>query len=269
MKLKLRNGRWLWLVMLLLVWLLCSGEAWAGELRDRLGQFPNWHTKPPVQPATGDLIYPIWFLGTWNVSTTLVDLAAPLAPDIITPGFESNRDYLNQPIPFQARFVEQRPATRASLLPLERSPRHQADPAVIADRAFNGRNLAKAYLGDRAVQNVKVDPENPNRQITLLKGDRQLVSTVVARATEADQPDAFTTSEVFQQEFRGAPQVYFNTVETTTVYQRQVAPESDQATIVADQVTAIYLSPQDPDYFKAGDRPVALYRYRLDFFPPS
>ncbi|MEW5859950.1 MAG: DUF6816 family protein, partial [Cyanobacteriota bacterium] len=39
------------------------------------------------------------------------------------------------------------------------------------------------------------------------------------------------------------------------------------SSIEADQVTAIYLSPQDPDYFKAIDRPVALYRYRLQLLP--
>jgi hypothetical protein len=40
-------------------------------------------------------------------------------------------------------------------------------------------------------------------------------------------------------------------------------------TRAANQVTAIYLSPQDPDYFAAGGRPVGLYRYRLEFFPES
>jgi hypothetical protein len=33
--------------------------------------------------------------------------------------------------------------------------------------------------------------------------------------------------------------------------------------IEAEQITAIYLSPQDPDYFKAAGHPVALYRYHL------
>nr|WP_319592620.1 hypothetical protein [Zarconia navalis] len=47
--------------------------------------------------------------------------------------------------------------------------------------------------------------------------------------------------------------------------------ETDRVTadrVTADRVTAIYLSPQDPDYFKAQDRPVALYRYRLDLVKP-
>jgi len=132
-------------------------------------------------------------------------------------------------------------------------------------------SLAKAYLGDRPILAVKVDPANPNRQITLLRDERELVSTITARATESAEPRQFITSEVFQQEFRSVSQLYFNQVENTTVYQRQ----EENPAIVADQVTAIYLSPQDPDYFKTLDnplgepRPVALYRYRLEFMKIS
>jgi hypothetical protein len=251
----------LWLVNLLVLWSLTSGLAQAGEIADRLTAFPNWQGKPPVQVARGDLTYPDWFAGNWTVTTTLVDLVAPLAPEIITPGFEDNRRYLEKPISFQVRFVETLPQTNTSLLP---PTRIQLRKQLVSDRAFNGLNLARAYLGDRTILAVKVDPHNPNRQITLLRGDRQLVSTVTGRLVEAPTPDQFLTTEVFQQEFRGTPRLYFNQVETTTNYHYQ----GDRTpTIVADQVTAIYLSPQDPTYFQAGDRPVALYRYRLEFFP--
>jgi hypothetical protein len=246
---------------LLLLWLLCSGSAWAGELGDRLSTFPHWNRKPAVEAAVGDLAYPDWFLGNWQVTTTLVDLVAPLAPDVVTPGFDSNRAYLNQPIPFSVRFVSvvQKPSTRFV-------PTGQATSIIVSDRAYNGLSLAKAYLGDRPVLEVKVDPDNPNRQITLLRDNRQLVSTVTGRLTETPEANQFLTSELFQQEFLGAPQVYFNEVETTTAYTYH--PDSDTA-ITADQVTAIYLSPQDPDYFKtvslSGVQPVALYRYQMDF----
>lgn len=256
--------RWrvVWFVGLFLLWLLCSGSAVAGTLSDRLAQFPDWQTKPLVQSATGDLVYPDWLAGDWTVTTTLLDMAAPLAPDITTPGFESNQQYLNQPIAFQVRFVEQQPRLNGIFSSLKLLSNRGQKP-IVADRAFNGQNLAEAYLGDRTVLAVRVDPNNPNRQITLLQGDRQLVSTVTGRATETPDPDQFITTEVFQQMFRGAPQLYFNEVETTTAYQRHDA----EPTISADQVTAIYLSPQDPDYFKVGDVPVALYRYRLEFSP--
>lgn len=266
------KGKWKWRLMwlsgLVLLWLLCSGVAVAEPLSDRISQYPNWQEKPPVQAAKGDLSYPDWFAGEWLVTTTLVDLVAPLAPEVVTPGFESNRAFLQQPIQFRVRFVERRAQTTAafaSFLP-------SASQQLVSDRAYNGTQLAKAYLGERAVLAVKVDPKNPNRQITLLKGDRQLVSTVTARATESPTADQFITSEVFKQEFRGTPQIYFNEVENTTVYTKQSGVDSlASPEILADQITAIYLSPQDPDYFKTlssesllpSPRPVALYRYQM------
>lgn len=264
--------RLIWLSGLLLLWLFCSGVAFASALSDRLSEYPNWQEKPPVQAAKGDLAYPDWFAGEWLVSTTLVDLAAPLAPDLVTPGFESNRAFLNQPVQFRVRFVEQTSERSfPSLVGFGRAPK-----LLVSDRAYNGTQLAKAYLGG-AVLAVKVDPKNPNRQITLLKGDRQLVSTVAARATESPTDHEFITSEFFKQEFRGAPQIYFNEVENTTAYTKSDSSSPDAPEIMADQITAIYLSPQDPDYFKtlssenplSARRPVALYRYQMTFRRPA
>jgi len=266
-KSKRPSPRWLWLSGLILVWLLCSGAAWASPLSERLAAFPEWNERPRVQAANGDLYYPEWFLGTWEVTTTLVDMAAPLAPDVITPGYEGNRAYLNQPIPFQARFrLEDRDPP--SWLPASSSRMS----LIVADRAFNGESLARAYLDSSTRQSpliaVKVDPNNPNRQITLLRGKRQLVSTVTARATERPQADQFLTTEISQQEFRDSPQIYLNQVETTTAYQHHTNAGLGEPSLTADQVTAIYLSPQDPEFLQAGDRPVALYRYHLAFYPP-
>lgn len=252
--------RGIWGFCLVLVLLLGSQEAIAGQLAERLASFPNLQ-QPAVQSAQGDLVYPDWLVGTWHVTSTLIDLAAPLAPDVVTPGFESNRRHLDQPVTFTVRFVKKRlPIPSLKLIPQPT----KVQVAVIADRAFNGLNLARAYLGDHTVLSVKVDPNSPNRQITLLRGNRQLVSIVTGRATETPKPSEFITSEVFQQLFRSSSsQPYFNSVETTTAYQQM---PTDSPAIAADQVTAVYLSPQDPDYFAAGSRPVALYRYRLEFF---
>lgn len=254
-----------WLLSLtIILFSLWTGAANAGQLSDRIASFPKWENKPTVQIATGDLVYPEWMAGTWIVKSTLVDLVAPLAPNIATPGFEGNRRYLNQPVQFQVKFIKQ----NLSGQPLKLIPQPvKVRSAVIADRAFNGLSLAKAYLGDRTVKAVKVDPDSPNRQITLLQGDRQLISIVTGRATEAIAESRYITTEVFGQQFRGnGVRPYFNQVESTTAY--HYIPNST-IKIVADQVTAVYLSAQDPNYFKAGDRPVALYRYRLEFFSPT
>jgi hypothetical protein len=51
-------------------------------------------------------------------------------------------------------------------------------------------------------------------------------------------------------------------VETTTDYQ-----QLEDGKIAATQITAVYLSPQDPDYFSANNQPIALYRYQLTLAP--
>jgi hypothetical protein len=295
----------IWGLCLALVLLLSAGEAQAGQLADRLAQFPTWESKPPVAEAKGDLIYPDWMEGTWKVTSTLIDLLAPLAPEVVTPGFEGNRRYLNQPVSFLVRFQAANDLPKDSdqgtqtvisdrFLPIktynrdttptnsgsEQLPSPYATREVVADRAFNGLNIAEAYLGDRMIQSVKVDPNSPNRQITSLSTGRQLVSVVTGRASETPAPDQFIATELSQQIFRGTPQLYFNQVETTTAYQllreaklpgtaeqNPEGSESPSLTIEGDQITAIYLSPQDPDYFKAQAKPVALYRYRLELLP--
>lgn len=249
-----------WVVLLSLVWLLCSGNAEAGSLSDRLAAFPNWTEKPSTQPATGDLFYPDWLAGTWEMTSTLVDLTAPLAPDITTPGFESNRSLLNQPVTCKVRFQPKMTSLLGSFLVQPRLAREE----IIADRAYNGLNLAQAYLGEDSVQSVQVDPKNPNRQLTTLRGGRQLESTVTSRAVETSEAGKFITTELFQQTFRGGVQPYFNEVETTTAYWKA---GQEPLKVEADQVTAVYLSPQDPNYFNAINQPVTLYRYHLEFFP--
>lgn len=252
----------IWGFCLIFLCLLCSEEALAGELSEHLAHFPQWEKLTSVRLAVGDLVYPDWIMGSWLVKSTLVDLVAPLAPDIVTPGFEGNRQYLNEPMSFPVQFVrETKPHPGLKIIP-RTSPK---SAAVVADRAFNGLNLARAYLGDTVLA-VKVDPDSPNRQITFLRGDRQLVSIVTARATETTPDGKFITTEVFQQLFKGGSRPYFNTVESTTAYHKLA--EFTPA-IEADQVTAVYLSPQDPNYFAAGSRPIALYRYRLEFFSNS
>ncbi|MCS6791565.1 MAG: hypothetical protein N3E45_02765 [Oscillatoriaceae bacterium SKW80] len=259
----------LFLVLALL--LTGAAHARAGALTERIANFPRWQGLPPVAVAKGDLIYPGWMAGDWEVTSTLVELVAPLAPELVTPGFESNRKYLNQPVRFRIRFIKKKAVQVASaggavFLKLKRDKISEDKPLVVADRSFNGLNIARSYLGESAVIAVKVDPDNPNRQITLLPEERQLVSTVTLRGSETPKPNLFLATEVIQQEFRSRAGIYFNQVETTTAY--QYAPGS-AVPIHASQMTAVYLSPQEPAYFKALGRPVALYRYELDFSPVS
>ena len=263
----------LWIALLAFVWLTFSAGAAAESLRDRQQSFPNWQGKPITQASDGDLYYPKWMKGEWRMTSTLVDMVAPLAPDIVTPGFEGNRQFLDKPIPAFIRFVPT-VVSKSSFLnqPIPKKL-EDADPdeiEIVSDRAFNGLSLAKAYLGDDAVKAVKVDPEDPNRQVTFLKDNQQLISTVTGRSVESPNNGMFATTEIFQQYFRnpktanGDTAVYLNEVENTTIYRKRSDPNFP---LEADQITAIYLSPQDPNYFQAKDQPVALYRYHLSFSP--
>jgi hypothetical protein len=250
-----------WLVAIV-VYLSTFRGAIAGTLSQRMADFPQWQSQPQVGKLEGQLIYPEWFKGRWLATSTLIEQIAPLAPDLITPGFDRNRTYLDRPIEFKVKFVPmQIPASTASLLNLPRR-KMPLDPAkIIPDRGYNGYNISIAYLGADKVRSVKVDPQNPTKQITQLEGDRQLVSIVTGFDRELPNPNNFIATELSQQIFRSDSQIYFNTVETTTNYQFYPTPIPK---ISATQITAIYLSPQDPDYFRARNRPVALYKYHLD-----
>jgi hypothetical protein len=234
---------WALIVLIFIIICLYIPPALAASLEERIEQFPNWVDRPTTKPAKGDLYYPDWMEGKWQVTSTLIAQYAPLAPAIITPGYRENDEYLDQPIEFVVNFLRREPDREF----------------IISDRAYNGLSIATAYLGKDTIVSVKVDPDNPNRQITKLNNNKQLISTVTDRASETIDRDRFIATEITQQIFRNDPEIYLNTVETTTYYRK-----IDSNNIVADQITAIYLSPKDPNYFKAKNSPVVLYRYNLN-----
>ncbi len=264
------------------IWWSSSQAAIAGALSDRIvgvgeafasrneNRYPNWQTLALIARHEGELTYPEWFKGRWIATSTQLEQIAPLAPTIVTPGFESNRKYINQPIEFTVQFVPKdlSKATKFSPLNLPRLKSNLPVPQIIADRAFNGLNIAAAYLGATNVKSVEIDPQNPTKQITQLTQDRQLETFVTGFDREIPTDDRFIATEISQQIFRTSTSIYLNTVETTTSYQFSATPTPK---ITANQFSAIYLSPQDPDYFrtisKLGNQPVALYRYRLDLSP--
>ncbi len=252
-----------YLLATVFLWLLllqgAASAVYAGPIRDRMDVFPNWETKPALSPSEGDLIYPTWFAGTWTLTSTLVEQLAPLAPDIMTPGFEDNRQFLNQPIQATVRFIADNTLERSrAALPLLSLPsRSLTTTRIISDRAFNGLSLAKAYLGDR-VSRVWVDTRDPNRQITKFRDNRKLFSSVLGRAVEQADVEQLATTEMFDQFFQTPDKPIKNQVEITTQYVHQ-----PNGTITADQITAVYLMPPHPKAYLAGERPVALYRYAL------
>jgi hypothetical protein len=257
-------------IVAIAIYLSSSEGAIAGALTDRIDRFPNWDGAAQVSQHEGELTYPKWFRGRWVATSTLIEQIAPLAPDVVTPGFENNRQYINQPIEFTVQFIPTNPAknSKSSPLNLPQLKSNLAPPKIVADRAFNGLNIATAYLGAANVTSVKIDPQNATKQITQLTQDRELEAFVTGFDREMPAPDQFIATELSQQIFRTSSTIYLNTVETTTRYNFTATP---QPKITATQISAIYLSPQDPNYFrtisKLQSRPVALYKYRLKLVP--
>ncbi|WP_373538431.1 DUF6816 family protein [Chamaesiphon sp.] len=259
------------------LWWGGSVSVLAGVLSDRIDRYPNWDRQSQLSQHDGELTYPEWFRGRWIVTSTLLEQIAPLAPEVVTPGFESNRQYINKPIEFTVQFVPTNPTKVAKFAPLN-LPRLKSSlpaPQIVADRAFNGLSIATAYLGAANVKSVKIDPQNPTKQLTQLTQDRQLESFVTGFDREIPTPvgvaspleNRFISTELSQQVFRTSATIYLNTVETTTSYQFSATPTP---TISATQISAIYLSPQDPDYLRSIAKlgyPVALYKYQLDLVP--
>jgi hypothetical protein len=241
-----------WVLLLVLSSFCWTPEAMAATLEQRIKAFPTWSVATGLR-STGELTYPQWFAGEWTATSILREQVAPLAPAIVTPGFERNRASIDRPYIFQVRFGSTT-TTVATGITVDQAQQSQ----IVADRTFNGEQIANAYLGANAVTSIQTVDRPQVMQITKLQNGTELRSTMTGYLSESVQANDFVTTEINQQVFQGQS-TYLNTVETTTSY-RLVGKHH----IKADQVTAIYLSPQDPDYFKALQRPVALYRYTLE-----
>ncbi len=244
--------RWLLAIFLVLGNLWFAPDALATSLPQRIAEFPHWSLATDLL-REGDLTYPDWFAGEWTATSILREQVAPLAPDVVTPGFERNQANIDRPYSFQIRFGSSTNTVAPGITV------GASNSAVInSDRTFNGEQIANAYLGVNAVKSIKTIDKPQVTQITQLQNGTELRSTVTGYLSESIGVKGFATTEIDQQVFQGKT-IYLNTVETTTNYYLV-----DQHHITAEQVTAIYLSPQDPDYFKALQRPVALYRYTLE-----
>lgn len=230
--------------------------AHSGILADRIGQYPHWQHRLSLATPNQELIFPTWFEGKWDVNNILIEQIAPLSPKFKSPAFDSNQKYIDKNISFSVKFIptilkQKKDNFIPSIL--------NNKTVIIPDRTFNGLAIARAYLGEENVKEVIMSQNNPAEQITKFQGENKLISTVIGRQQESISEEDFITSEITRQFFRRPNSVYLNSVETTTKY-KLINPNYIQGI----QITAIYLSPQDPDYFIAFDQPVALYYYTLD-----
>jgi hypothetical protein len=173
-------------VLVLLLLLLAQPSevrAEGGPLELRLERWPSWSLPAPLpRPGRSDLIYPEWFVGTWQATST--DLNNADAVLTFAVRFEANR-------------------------------RGQ----VVGDRAFNAAAVGHALLGNQLME-VRDDPNNPNRQLAVLQHDQQLESTVVGRRTEHPTAEQFLADELTLQVLHGLGEPRISRVETLSRYQR-------------------------------------------------
>jgi hypothetical protein len=248
--------RWgMWPLVITIFWMMLGvNPAGAQEIDQRLAAFPQW-SAPTNLSTQGEPVYPQWFAGEWQVTSVLKEQIAPLAPQIVTPGFDRNQSNIDRPYQFRVRFGSATTTVAAGI-----SVSQDSSAQIVPDRSFNGQQIAAAYLGQKAVASSQVVKVPQLKQITKLANGTQITSVMTGYQSE-QKSQRFMAIELNQQIFQGKT-IYLNTVETTTSY--QLKPGGD---ITAQQVTAIYLSPQDPDYFMALQKPVALYRYELSLHP--
>lgn len=228
----------------------------ADTLDQIISQYPHWNHKLSLPIPTQELIFPDWFEGTWNVTSTLKEQIAPLSPEFKTPSFDSNKVYIDKNIDFLVKFI---PTILTPKINNFVPTIINNNKVIIPDRAFNGLSIAQAYLGTENVKKVIINKFNSTEQKTIFKQDNELISTVIGRQQETVSPFDFITSEITRQFFRRPNSVYLNLVETTTKYHL-----INDSQIEGKQVTAVYLSTEDPDYFLAIKQPVALYYYTLN-----
>jgi hypothetical protein len=162
----------------------------AQPLEQRLAAWPAWSLPAPLpRPGQGDLIYPAWFAGQWQVHSHA--LSGP-----------------EEDLTYTVRFSA------------------DAQGQVVGDRAFNARAIGRALLGERLLA-VRNDPRNPNRQLADLAGDQRLESTVVGRR-RAELEDSFLADELALQVLHGPGDPRVSRVETLSRY-RRVSPERIEA----------------------------------------
>ena len=203
----------------------------ASPLEQRRSSWPAWRLPAPLpRPGRGDLLYPDWFDGAWQVSSW----EAGASPE--------------SAVHWRMRFLPG---------PAER---------VVGDRAANAAAVGRALLGDMLLA-VRDDPDNPNRQLAQLRGGQRLESTVVGRRSEpAGAGRTFRSDELSLQVLHGAagdPRV--SRIETLSRYELQ--GEGAKRWIAAEQWQARYASPAEG--LVATPLASSHWRLRLDPLPPE
>ena len=179
---------------------LPSGSA----LQERQALWPAWSLPAPLRrPGRQDLELPDWMLGSWDLlerdpgETPAGESTGVAAPDPVDAAAERSTTDTG----IRVRFLRNR--------------RGQ----VVGDRAFNALSVGRSVLGDSLLA-VESDPQNPNRQLARLRGDRLLESTVIGRASLTMEGDTVLADELTLQILHGPGRPQVSQVEVLARYSR-------------------------------------------------
>ncbi|KAG7671449.1 hypothetical protein NADE_000913 [Nannochloris sp. 'desiccata'] len=247
-------------------------------LLPRLDAVPGSISQPsylaPWDPKT--IYYPRWLFGQWNVTSTFTSVATPLKK-YVPEGFlqqanaPSEDGGVGSTYNYALRFYSTLPDTFSNNARFMLGLGYPED-AIIADKAFNTKQTSDAFLGyTGAVASVEFDPRDaPLRQtVELSRLGPDMVPLPPRRielyvnALKSEQPGGvegdgkiFVTSELARQVLVAVRDVQVTDYEVINEY-RLIAPGK----IEGRQRSLLYLTPQDPNYFRAGNKAVTMYDY--------
>lgn len=139
---------------------------------------------------------------------------------------------------------------------------------------YNTAAMMAAYYGQSINFSNRIDwnPSDPNVLRLSMPGGLAIRTRVTRRSEAYPEPSRIETSEYVEQIFddpgAAAPRVKASQCFTKYKFRREAAAAADNGpVVVATQVVSDYLTPYDGEelYFKAMNRPVAQYTYKMAF----
>nr|QFB70720.1 chloroplast hypothetical protein 3 [Chlorella ohadii] len=229
--------------------------------------------QPGIQPpwAPKQIFYPRYLFGEWEVEMEFTALRTPLGRQFVPPGFlqaaeaSPEEGGLGSRYAFRQRFYSTLPPTLDNELRVNLGLGMPQD-AIVSDRAFNTRETTNAFLGYAAVEAVEYDPRDaPLRETVTLSRlapdmaplpPRRLELYINHLSSEEGPGGSFLTSELCRQVLLGVRQVEVKDYEIMHEYRLQ-----PDGSLRGRQRSCLYLQPQEPRFFEAGGRAVAVYDY--------
>lgn len=232
----------------LLTQLSIQGPTWASE-----GLFPAKRILPQ-----GDLDFPQEFVGTWAVTSVLQAIDLPFG-EAVVPNMQqirrAERDDLNQKVKYNVRFA------------LGLNP--EAPSATTMDRKFNTASLLETYMNfshEEALDRIQWNPMKPDHMEISLSGGLRITSDTTFRSQRLLESNLIETNELFQQfvDDSRSQNVRSKASRAYTKWRWRSSSSSDAPTIVATQVIAEFLDPNDRQApLESLGKPITVFTYRL------